>query len=101
MNRREEEIIAADIRRQWPRRVELPDEELRGTENCAGTWGLAKELGAAPYPLSAMTATLRCSISRLPRTPKLFTRGSVASCCRSRGNTTRAAATLIILAPSR
>jgi hypothetical protein len=52
MNRRKGEIIAADIRRQWPHRVELPDEAVRGTENCPATWGLAKELGAAPYAFS-------------------------------------------------
>jgi hypothetical protein len=31
----------------------LPDEAVRGAVNSAATFGLAKELGAAPYPLSA------------------------------------------------
>jgi hypothetical protein len=46
------EITQAIIGRQWPHRVELSDEAVRGEENSAATWGLAKELGAAPYPLS-------------------------------------------------
>jgi hypothetical protein len=43
-------ITSALIRRQWPHRVELP--AVRGPENTAATWGLAKELGAAPHPTS-------------------------------------------------
>jgi len=50
---RKGEITARQIRRQWPYRVELPAEAVRGLTNSAATWGLAKELGAAPYPLSA------------------------------------------------
>jgi hypothetical protein len=45
-------ITLAVIRRQWPHRVELPAEAVRGPENTAATWGLSKELGGAPYPLS-------------------------------------------------
>jgi hypothetical protein len=51
VTRRKGEITRADIGREWPHRVELPDEAVRG-KNCEPTWGLAKELGAAPYPLS-------------------------------------------------
>ncbi len=29
-----------------------PSEATRGAENSAATWGFAKEVGAAPYPLS-------------------------------------------------
>jgi hypothetical protein len=43
-------ITRVAIQRQWPHRVELP--AVRGPENTAATWGLAKELGGAPYPLS-------------------------------------------------
>jgi hypothetical protein len=52
VSRRKGEITPAAIRRQWPHRVELPPEAMRGQENSAATWGLGKELGAAPYPLS-------------------------------------------------
>jgi hypothetical protein len=43
-------IARVAIQRQWPHRVELP--AVRGPEHTAATWGLAKELGGAPYPLS-------------------------------------------------
>jgi hypothetical protein len=49
---RKGEIGRRQIKRQWPHRVELPAEAVRGTENSAATFDLAKELGAAPYPLS-------------------------------------------------
>jgi hypothetical protein len=47
------EIGRAQIKRRWPHRVELPAEAVRGPENSAATFGVAKALGAAPYPLSA------------------------------------------------
>jgi hypothetical protein len=43
-------ITRVAIQRQWPHCVELP--VVRGPKNTAATWGLAKELGAAPYPFS-------------------------------------------------
>ena len=49
---RKGEITPAVIRCQWPHRVELPSEAVRGAENSAATWGFAASLGAAPYPLS-------------------------------------------------
>jgi hypothetical protein len=49
---RKGEIGRRQIERQWPHRVELPSEAVRGAENSAATFGLAKELGGAPYPLS-------------------------------------------------
>ena len=52
MTRRKGEITRAIIKRQWPHRVELPAEAVRGQESSAATWGFAKELGAAPFPLS-------------------------------------------------
>jgi hypothetical protein len=51
VTRRKGEITPAVIKRQWPHRVELPAEAVRGEENAAATWGFAKPLGAAPYPL--------------------------------------------------
>jgi hypothetical protein len=51
---RKGEIGRRQIQRQWPYRVELPAEAVRGTANSAATFGLAKELGAAPYPLSVL-----------------------------------------------
>jgi hypothetical protein len=44
-------IGVRQIRRDWPHRVELPEEAVRGAVNSAATFGMAKELGAAPYPL--------------------------------------------------
>jgi hypothetical protein len=52
MATRQGEITPAVIRRKWPHRVEPPAEASRGAVNSAATWGLAKELGATPYPLS-------------------------------------------------
>jgi hypothetical protein len=52
MTRRKGEITRAVIKRQWPYRVELPAEAVRGLENSAATWGFAASLGAASYPLS-------------------------------------------------
>jgi hypothetical protein len=49
---RKGEIGLSQIRRQWPHRVELPADAVRGPANSAATWGLAKELGGAPYPLA-------------------------------------------------
>jgi hypothetical protein len=49
---RKGEIGVRQIKRNWPHRVELPAEAVRGPENSAATFGLAKELGGAPYPLS-------------------------------------------------
>jgi hypothetical protein len=49
---RKGEITPAIIRRKWPHRVELSAEAVRGAENSAATFGLAKELSGAPYPLS-------------------------------------------------
>ncbi len=50
---RKGEIGRAQIKRRWPHRVELPAEAVCGPENSAATFGVAKALGAAPYPLSA------------------------------------------------
>jgi hypothetical protein len=50
---RKGEIGRTEIQRRWPHRVELPDDAVRGIANSAATFGLAKELGAAAYPLSA------------------------------------------------
>lgn len=47
------DVTPVAIRRRFPYRVELPAGPARGEESSAATWGLAKRLGAAPYPLSA------------------------------------------------
>jgi hypothetical protein len=53
VSRRKGDVAPAAIRRRFPYRVELPAGLVRGQEYCAATRGLAKKLGAAPYPLSA------------------------------------------------
>lgn len=45
---RKGEITPAVMRRRWPHCVELPAEAVRGGENTAATFGLAKVLGGAP-----------------------------------------------------
>jgi hypothetical protein len=51
VGRRKGDVAQASIR--FLHTVGLPAGAVRGQENSAVTWGLAKKLGVAPYPLTA------------------------------------------------
>jgi hypothetical protein len=83
MTRRKGEVTSTDIRRS--RRAACGGGARPG--ELRGDVGLAKELGAAPYPLSDFhDGSDFVVFHRRPRTRRPFTSGSVVSCCRSLRN---------------
>jgi hypothetical protein len=54
---RKGEIGRRQIQRQWPHRVELPAEAVRGPANSAATFGFAKELARRRIRFRFFTVT--------------------------------------------